>query len=123
MYFSAARTCFPGPQVVERSQPAAWAEEFGAQEGRHHAAGPSHPAGWASEFERQHAQAEAGTSKGDWADEFARGMGALNLGEDRELAAAWDEAKGWAEEFSKGDEETWKVGVHKVWRLGGAGGA
>ncbi|PNW73046.1 hypothetical protein CHLRE_14g616750v5 [Chlamydomonas reinhardtii] len=107
---------FEDNKVVERTADAsAWASEFGQQHGMPPPQAHQQPAQWANEFTHQQAR----PPQQDWADEFAKGVADLKLGEGmdaaqvEELEAAWraGEAAAWAEEFNKGDEgqyEEWE---------------
>lgn len=105
-------------QVVERSAGAAWADEF-ATAAPAAATGPG--VGSAQEFSTATGQlpgqlpGQPPGLRGDWADEFARGVADLKLaeGEEGDVAAAMEKAwregdagaegGSWFEEFNKGE--------------------
>lgn len=97
-------------QVVERSAGAAWADEFATTAP---AAATAPGVGWAEEFSTATSQlpgqlpGQPPGLRGDWADEFARGVADLKLaeGEEGDMAAAMEKA--WREGGAGTDGASW----------------
>jgi hypothetical protein len=105
--FSSQQTSAPSNSV--------WASEFNKTI-QQDQAGQAAPSGWANEFSMIH-QASASAAKGDWLDEFAKGVADIKLESSQEglataMEKAWGEAGGlgsWVDEFNNGEEATYEV--------------
>ncbi len=101
----------------QQGAPGAWAEEFGQQQRQQGQQGQQVPgvaggnAAWAEEFAQFGQQQRGVGTAPDWADEFAKGVADLQLGDDDDaLNAAWAEVGGagnaWVHEFDENGVST-----------------